>query len=164
MSIDQSLNYEIVKSTVLRAYELVPEAYRQRFRQRQKAANQTFVEFAREKSALFDKWCQASKVLQIDQLREFVLLEEFKNCLPDKIVLYLNEQKVVSLEQAAVHADEFVLTHKSVFSVPCVRDVFSSSPFERRQKSPKSVPRNVFSTSGGNRECLLTLVVSAGWV
>lgn len=85
LSIDQSLNYEIVKTTVLRAYELVPEAYRQRFRQCQRAANQTFVEFARKKSALFDKWCQASKVLQFDQLRELVLLEEFKNCLPDKM-------------------------------------------------------------------------------
>lgn len=57
LSIDQSLNYDIVKSTVLRAYELVPEAYRQKIRQSQKAANQTFVEFAREKSALFDKEC-----------------------------------------------------------------------------------------------------------
>lgn len=98
LSIDQSLNYDTVKSTVLRAYELVPEAYRQRFRQSQKAANQTFVEFACEKSALFKKWCQSSKVTQFDQLRELVLLEEFKNCLPDKIVLYLNEQKVISLE------------------------------------------------------------------
>ncbi len=153
LSIDQSLNYEIVKATVLRAYELVPEAYRQRFRQSQKAANQTFVEFAREKSALFDKWCQASKVTQLDQLRELVLLEEFKNCLPDKIVLYLNEQKVVSLEQAAVHADEFVVTHKSVFSVPCAREVFSSGSSERRQRSPKPVRKSVFSASGENREC-----------
>lgn len=31
LSIEDSLEYEIVKSTVLRAYELVPEAYRQKF-------------------------------------------------------------------------------------------------------------------------------------
>lgn len=31
------------------------------------------------------------------------------------MVTYLNEQKVTSLSQAAVLADEFVLTHKSVF-------------------------------------------------
>lgn len=30
LSIEDSLEYEIVKSTVLRAYELVPEAYRQK--------------------------------------------------------------------------------------------------------------------------------------
>lgn len=57
LCIDQSLNHEIVKATVLRAYELVPEAYRQRFRQSQRAANQTFVELARKLSAPFDKRC-----------------------------------------------------------------------------------------------------------
>ena len=31
LSIEESLDYEVVKATVLRAYELVPEAYRQKF-------------------------------------------------------------------------------------------------------------------------------------
>lgn len=31
LSIADSLDYEVVKSTILRAYELVPEAYRQKF-------------------------------------------------------------------------------------------------------------------------------------
>lgn len=44
------------------------------------------------------------------------MLEEFKDCLPERVVVYLNEQKVISLSQAAVLADEFVLTHKTVFS------------------------------------------------
>lgn len=63
-----------------------------------------------------------------------MLLEEFKNCLPEKVVFYLNEQKVVSLTDAARLADEFALTHKSVFSSPMRCD---SVPAERR-KSPKS--------------------------
>ncbi|MGL5371751.1 MAG: hypothetical protein ACRDBF_12105, partial [Plesiomonas shigelloides] len=46
------------------------EAYRQKFRGHLKAANQTFVEFAREKGTLFDKWCQSSKVNNFEQLRE----------------------------------------------------------------------------------------------
>lgn len=78
LSTEDSLEYEIVKSTVLlRAYQLVPEAYRQKFRKSEKNANLTYVEF--EKSALFDKWCQANKVTTLDNLRDLVLLEEFKN-------------------------------------------------------------------------------------
>ena len=57
LSIEESLDYDIVKATVMRAYELVPEAYRQKFRTSEKSANQTHVEFAREKTVLFDKWC-----------------------------------------------------------------------------------------------------------
>ncbi len=77
LSIDESLNYDIVKATVLRAYELVPEAYRRKFRSCEKSANQKYFKLAREKSVLLDKWCTASKVKDFAQLRELVLLEEF---------------------------------------------------------------------------------------
>lgn len=55
---------------------------------------------------LFEKWCAASKVITFEQLKELMLLEEFKNCLPEKIVIYLIEQKVSSLSEAAVFADD----------------------------------------------------------
>lgn len=60
--VEQSLDYNVIKAIVLRAYELVPEAYRQKFRKCERTVNQTYVEFAHEKGVLFDKWCQASKV------------------------------------------------------------------------------------------------------
>ncbi|KAI2665845.1 Transposon Ty3-G Gag-Pol polyprotein [Labeo rohita] len=117
LSVEDSFNYETVKLAILCAYELVPEAYRQKFRGHKKNLCQTFVEFAREKFLLFDKWCSATKTKDFDSLRELILLEEFKWCLPERVVVYLNEQKVNSLSQAAVLADEFMLTHKGVFSV-----------------------------------------------
>ncbi|KAI5618350.1 hypothetical protein C0J50_22332, partial [Silurus asotus] len=111
LSLEESLNYETVKSAILCAYELVPKAYRQKFRCHKKNSTQTFVEFAREKGILFDKWCTASKVKDFDSMRELVLLEEFKSCLPERVVVYLNEQKVTSLSRAAVLVDKFVLMH-----------------------------------------------------
>uniref|UniRef100_A0A672HFT3 CCHC-type domain-containing protein n=1 Tax=Salarias fasciatus TaxID=181472 RepID=A0A672HFT3_SALFA len=115
LPLEESLNYESVKMSILRVYELVPEAYRQKFRKHRKAPAQTYVEFAREKGILFDKWCNACKVDDFDSVRELILLEEFKACLPERIVVYLNEQKVSTLSSASVLADEYVLTHKSVF-------------------------------------------------
>lgn len=53
-----------------------------------------------------------------EDLRELILLEEFKSLLAEKIVIYLNKQKVTSLAAATVLADEFLLPHKSVFSPP----------------------------------------------
>lgn len=102
LPIEQSLDYEIVKAAVLRAYELVPEAYRQRFRHLMKTAKQTYVEFAREKKTLFEKWCLSNKVTSFEQLQELILLEEFKNCAPETVVVHLNEQKVSTLSEAAV--------------------------------------------------------------
>lgn len=54
--------YDVVKAAFLWAYELVPEAYRQRFRGCRKGEKQTFVEFAREKEFLFDRWCTSQKM------------------------------------------------------------------------------------------------------
>lgn len=62
-------------------------------------------------------------------LRELVLLEDFKKCLPERIVLYLNEQKVTKLSIAAVLADEFALRHKNVFGlVRCDKNGSADAP------------------------------------
>ncbi len=52
LPIESSLDYDTIKAAVLRVYELVPEAYRQKFRRYEKAARQSYVEFAREKRIL----------------------------------------------------------------------------------------------------------------
>lgn len=57
---------------------------------------------------VFDKWCQASEVTEFGHLRGLIILEEFKNSLPEHIFLYLNKQKVASLVEAAVPADNCV--------------------------------------------------------
>lgn len=116
LTLEQSMDYDVMKNAILLTYELVPEAFRQKFRNHVNTPGQTFVEFARDKANLFDKWCATSKVVTFEQLKELILLEEFKNCLPEKIMVYFNKQKVSSLSEAAVFSDEFVLTHRVVFS------------------------------------------------
>ena len=116
LALDQCADYEIVKAAILRAYELVPEAYRQRFRGSRRVDKQTFVEFAREKEILFNRWCASQKAETKEHLRELVLLEEFKNCVPEAVATYLSEQRVARIGDAAVLADEYVLAHKTVFN------------------------------------------------
>ncbi|XP_067230426.1 uncharacterized protein [Chanodichthys erythropterus] len=147
LSLEDSLNYDIMKAAILRAYELVPEAYRQRFRGDKKNSCQTFVEFAREKGVLFDKWCVSSKVTDFKTLRELILLEEFKNCIPERVIVYLNEQKVTSLSQASVLADEFALTHKNVFTTVC-SDKPTSVPLINQSRPKAGAPK-----SKEDREC-----------
>ena len=47
----------LLKRIFKKAYELVPEAYRQKFRQAKKREFETYVEFPRQKETLFDRWC-----------------------------------------------------------------------------------------------------------
>lgn len=116
LSIEQSSNYDLVKKAILKAYELVPEAYRQKFRSSEKTPEQTHVEFARDKEQLFDRWLASKQVdKNFDQLKQLILIEEFKNCIRSDIRTHLDEQKVETLNAAAVMADDYFLTHKTNF-------------------------------------------------
>ena len=113
LSVEQSSNYEHVKEAILKAYELVPEAYRQKFRNYLKYDSKTHVEFAREKENLFNRWCHSKEIGQdFKKLKQMVLLEEFKDKVRPDIRSHLDEQKVEVLEKAAIMADDYALTHK----------------------------------------------------
>uniref|UniRef100_A0A674MJC2 SCAN box domain-containing protein n=1 Tax=Takifugu rubripes TaxID=31033 RepID=A0A674MJC2_TAKRU len=106
LSMADSENYNSVKIAVLKAYELVPEAYRQKFRTSRKH-DKTYVEFVRELTTLFNRWRIASGVETFPQLCELILLEQFKFTLPERIATFLAEHKVKSASEAAVLADEY---------------------------------------------------------
>ena len=78
LTVEQSSNYDTVKEFILKAYELVPEAYRQKFRNCKKENEQTYVEFSRTKEQLFDKWCSLTKIVSDhENLGQLMLVEEF---------------------------------------------------------------------------------------
>ena len=80
---ERSGDYETVKTTVLSAYELVPEAYRQKFRMWMRKTGPTDVGFAWVKAQMFDQWYRSLKEGKtFDRLREVVLMEELKNSVP----------------------------------------------------------------------------------
>jgi len=66
----------------LKEYELVPDAYRQKFREAKMRNYQTLVELARDKEQLFDTWLTSKNINKdYDNLRQLLLLEKFKNCI-----------------------------------------------------------------------------------
>ena len=107
-----SCSYFKIKSAVLKAYELVPEAYRQRFRAWERRNGQSHVEFVRDLTTHFKRWLGALDITTFDDLCELVILEQFRNTLPGRIATYINERKIASATEAAVSADEYVLLHK----------------------------------------------------
>ncbi|MES9950010.1 MAG: RNase H-like domain-containing protein [Candidatus Thiodiazotropha sp.] len=143
LSVEQSSSYETVKELILKGYELVPEAYRQKFRNCRKEFNQTHVEFARTKEQLFDRWCSSKKIgTDHEKLRQLMLVEEFKRCINFDVKTFLDEKQVETLEDAARLADDYSLTHKVSFL---------SKPFPRKPTpsnlGPKPNPGNPSGTA-----------------
>ena len=92
-SVDSKV-YVSFRAAVLKAYELVPEAYHQRFRSWERSSRQTHMEFS---------W-----VHTYEALCDLIILEQFKNSVPSHIATYISEQKVKTAIEAATLADECV--------------------------------------------------------
>ncbi|KAK3084591.1 hypothetical protein FSP39_015997 [Pinctada imbricata] len=150
----------MVKGTILRAYQLVPEAYRQKFRKYKKFENQTYVEFAREKEDLFDQWFRSKKIPNsFDNLHQIILIEEFKECVHQDLRTHLEDKNVKTLEEAAVLSDTYAPTHKKNFvSKTQSSDSAKTSDFPKKnlQESQSSIssqsPSQGGSTSGPRSE------------
>ncbi|KAK0131567.1 hypothetical protein N1851_033742 [Merluccius polli] len=84
----ESKVYVSIRAAVLKAYELVPEAYRQRFRSWEKLSKQTHMEFSRELITQFNRWCTSLRVHTYEALCDLIILEQFKNSVPSHIATY----------------------------------------------------------------------------
>ncbi|XP_062916237.1 uncharacterized protein LOC134352747 [Mobula hypostoma] len=117
LSAEDAQRNEVVKEAILRIYELVPEAYRQRFRNARKQWGRTYLEFSREQQTYCERWC-ASKGVNGDygRLLQLILIEQFKGCVPDGMRPYLDEKEADTLATTAKLADEYTLTHKMKFA------------------------------------------------
>ena len=112
LSEEVSKDYAQVKSLIMKAYALVPEAYRLKFRELRKQSSQTYVEFSRKQRTALEDWLRSKEVVEFDSFKELVLLEQFKNCMPKEIKIHLEESEVSTLEDAATKADEYALVHR----------------------------------------------------
>ena len=103
-------DYDLVKAAVLKSFELVPEAYRQKFRTQRKTENQSYVEFLREKENALDKWCFSKRIDgDAEKLRQLILAEEFLNCVPEEVRVHLSERRTGVTYGMAALADEYIL-------------------------------------------------------
>lgn len=117
LTIDECKDYDTVKAAVLKVYECVPETYRQRFRSCKMITGRTHLEFVRELRRQATRWCSSLDVKTFDDLLELIIIEQFKNSVPEQVATYVNEHKFQSPEEAASLADNYVLTHKSTAAV-----------------------------------------------
>lgn len=68
---------------------------------------------ARELTSLFNRWRTSLCVSTFEELCNLIVLEQFKNIISERVVMYVNEHKVTTVAEAAILADEYVLIHKN---------------------------------------------------
>ena len=142
LSYEQAFDYWTMKDAILHSFELIPEAYRQRFRNLRRETGETCVEFAWKKEVSFDQWIRSLKIdATYDSLREIMLIDELKRCMSQEVRTYVNDSVVSDVRKAAMLADGYELTHKG-----------SSSPLTRRRNQSRSpTTQRKSGTTGTNQ-------------
>ena len=151
MSVADSSDYEKVKTAILKAYELVPEAYRQRFRNYKKSDQQTYVEFSRQQEDHFDQWLRSKDIgKDFNDLRQLILIEQFKSCLFSDLKTHIDDKDVTSLNDAAILSDSYTLTHKKSFSKSPGSNYFSRNEHRNVNQSAVYQPNKSHHLSTQN--------------
>ncbi len=78
---------------MLKAYERVPEFYRQQFRTWKKGEKQSHLKIARDLQMHFSRWCSAAEVSDFEGLCNLIVLEQFKSSVPNRVAVFIAEQK-----------------------------------------------------------------------
>ncbi|XP_076049398.1 uncharacterized protein LOC143030081 [Oratosquilla oratoria] len=131
LSDEQVKDYELVKTTVLTSYQLVPEAYRQQFRKRKRESQETYVEFFRRKHTLIHKWIESENAKTPSEIIELILLEDIRTNIHPDLRAHLDQRGIRTLAEAGPVADHFCLTNPKVHFRPTPSD----------QRPPPSQPR-----------------------
>ena len=150
LSDEQSFDYWLVKETILQSFELIPEAYRQKFRNLRRNPGETHVEFVRRKEIALDRWIRSLKADHtFKALREVMLIEECKRCMSQEVRTYVNDRDVCDVKAAAILADGYELTHRGSRSPPYRRrNPTSSSDEGDNTSSPKPSINSQTQSSG----------------
>lgn len=100
-------NYAEVKTAVLKVYELLSEVHQEKFRTLSKWSK-AHVEFARELTTAFNRWCMVAEVSTFEEMSNLMVLEKFKNTIPSRAATYITEQKAGNPAEAVELADNYV--------------------------------------------------------
>ena len=111
MSQEDCLDYEKIKTAILGEYQLIPEVYRQRFRQVKKKEGKSYREYAHELRVTFDRWVRSEGVGEEYNLQELILREAFCEGISDEMREHLSDQGVRTVEEAAMASDKYTAVH-----------------------------------------------------
>ncbi|XP_069179665.1 uncharacterized protein [Procambarus clarkii] len=163
---ENSFDFKFVQQSILNAYQQIPEAHRIKFRSLKRAHDQTISDFVRVKLYHFDRWIKALNITEFETLRDLKVTEEVVGCLPEKLALFMAENKqTTDLIKLAKLADEHELLTKVPFRAPInhfnaktnhyahknhvfqTRPATSPSPLNPSPVKPKSEKQTGLSTS-----------------
>ena len=109
LTLSDAQDYDVIKESLLIAFDVCAEIFRKRFRNITKNANETFAEYSFKIKESFDRWLFKSEVKDFVSLQQLILLERFNESFVDDpdLSMWMLNKAPRTLSDAARLADEF---------------------------------------------------------
>ena len=116
LTLSEAQDYDVVKQSLLSAFDICAENFRKRFRNITKIPSETYLEFAFKIKEPFDRWLFKTETKDFNSLQQLLLLERFGDSFADdpELAIWLLNKKPKTLEEAARYADEFSTLRRSM--------------------------------------------------
>ena len=152
----QSTAYDVVKETVLKAYQLTSEYYQNKFRNTKNEYNMSYTEYAHVTERLLDHWLESAEVEDFQGLKEQIALEQYCMGVPQEVKIYLLEKEVTTLQRAPYLVENYSLVHKHktndrlVQPISHVSKKSSDTSVEKKESESQSSVKKKSSQHTGN--------------
>ena len=134
MAPEEACNYDCLKDTILKRYNISEETYRQRFRSCRKQGEESYQEHASRLRDLFSKWIQP-KEKTVEQVSDLLVMEQLMDTMPKELQIWLREQKPKTLKEASGRADDYAASRKLKVTEPGIaKGNVSRGPSQPHQK------------------------------
>ncbi|XP_071057618.1 uncharacterized protein [Onthophagus taurus] len=110
LSEEDAKDYDKVRASLLKKYQLTSEVFRAKFRYSKKKFDQSYAEFAYQLKNNFKEWIKCEGICSdINKLIQLICLEKFYSSIPSEMRFWVEDHnKTKSIEEAAEQADVYI--------------------------------------------------------
>ena len=146
LSLTDCKDYATLKAALLRAYSVVSEVHRQRFRRHLKQNSETYADFAFMLNVHFKRWMEGEDAYEnLERTREVIKIEQFMERLPSDLHTWLIDRAPKTLADAAKLSDEYTAIRKAQFKDN--KGPFPKKPF-KTDSTDSPTPKDGSSVAG----------------
>ena len=108
MVLEDQQNFDLVKATIMKGFNLTGDDYRMRFRNSRKRDGESLKEMTVRLVDYFDRWISMAEVDEdYDQLRYLILKEQLNQIYPPELVQYIAEGETNTLPELLARVDKY---------------------------------------------------------
>lgn len=112
MPADDLNNYELLKSSLLKRYQLTAEGFRRKFRESQPEEGESIFQFVSRLTRYFQNWMDLGGAKNTyEDVKDMIIKEQFMNMCSSGLVIFLKERVPKDTKEVVKLAEQFVEAH-----------------------------------------------------